>query len=90
MRIGTQESNMNIPTRDLNEVREVNTEIRELSLAELEQIAGGMFSLAAGGGTLGEVINGIVINVVLKANRPVGGAGPAGGGGRGGAGPVPA
>jgi hypothetical protein len=72
---------MNIPTGDLNEVREVNTESRELSLAELEQIAGG---LAAVGGTWGDLIIGVIVNA------KTGGAGPAGGGGRGGAGPVPA
>ena len=78
-----------------NEVRvEMNTEIRELALAELEQIAGGMFGIgdAAGGRTWGDLINGVIVNAIMRAaaNPPVGGAGPAGGGGRGGAGPVPA
>jgi hypothetical protein len=72
----------------------MNTEIRELNVAELDQVSGGMFGLAHHIGVgdafraaiaAGKIVGNIAGQVVGGSQ----GAGPAGGG-KGGAGPVPA
>lgn len=66
----------------------MNTEIRELNVAELDQVSGGMFP----GWTpeLAKAMNNIIFEITVKEvfGAKGGGAGPAGGG-KGGAGPVP-
>jgi hypothetical protein len=73
----------------------MNTEIRELNVAELDQVSGGMFGLGFFGNQVGDAFRAAIAagNIVGNiAGQVVGGsqgAGPAGGG-KGGAGPVPA
>ena len=71
----------------------MNTEIRELNVAELDQVSGGMFGIGNQVGdafraaiAAGKIVGNIAAQVVGGGSQ---GAGPAGGG-KGGAGPVPA
>ena len=71
----------------------MNTEIRELNVAELDQVSGGMFGIelhpvgnAFRAAIAGKIVGNIAGQVVGGGSQ---GAGPAGGG-KGGAGPVPA
>lgn len=72
----------------------MNTEIRELNVAELDQVSGGMFGIELhpvgdafrAAIAAGKIVGNIAGQVVGGGSQ---GAGPAGGG-KGGAGPVPA